>query len=146
MWGEWSTCSRTCDSGTLTRSRSCDNPAPAHGGYDCPGNKNDTTQCNIQTCPGIYVMIQCFIFFLLLPYFHLHHLWIRIQFIARCIRYNIMWYITSAICGRSVVWIVQLHHAQVLISDASTLSCHTTLFSYMYPCVYMLIMTPTEQK
>ena len=66
MWGEWNTCSRTCDSGTLTRSRPCDNPVPKHGGSDCPGNKYDTTQCNIQTCPGIYVMIQCLINFLLL--------------------------------------------------------------------------------
>ena len=66
MWGEWSTCSRTCDSGTLTRSRSCDNPVPAHGGSDYPGNKYDTTQCNIQTCSDIYVIIQCLIFFLLL--------------------------------------------------------------------------------
>ena len=44
------------------------------------------------------------------------------------------------------VWIVQLHHAQVLISDASTLSCNTTLFSYMYPYIYMLIMTTTQQE
>jgi len=46
------------------------------------------------------------------------------------------------------VWIVQLHHAQVLISDAKTLSCNTTLFSYMYLHVYVykLIMTTTQQE
>ena len=44
------------------------------------------------------------------------------------------------------VWIVQLHRAQVLISDANTLSCNTTLFSYMYPYVYMLIMATTQQE
>ena len=33
------------------------------------------------------------------------------------------------------VWIVQLHRAQVLISDANILSCNTTLVSYMYPYV-----------
>jgi hypothetical protein len=33
----------TCGSGTWTRSRSCDNPTPAHGGSDCQGNKDDTT-------------------------------------------------------------------------------------------------------
>ena len=44
------------------------------------------------------------------------------------------------------VWIVQLHCAQVLISDANTLSCNTTLFSYMYPYVYLLMMTTTQQE
>ena len=66
MWGAWSACSRTCGSGTWTRSRSCDNPTPAHGGSDFPGNKYDTTQCFKPTCPGIYVIIECLIFFLLL--------------------------------------------------------------------------------
>ena len=44
------------------------------------------------------------------------------------------------------LWIVQLHHAQVLISDTNTVSCHTTLFSFMYPYVYMLMMTTTQQE
>jgi S-ribosylhomocysteine lyase LuxS involved in autoinducer biosynthesis len=45
-------------------------------------------------------------------------------------------------------WIVQQQHAQVLISDTSTLSCNTTLFSYMYLHVYVykLIMTTTQQE
>jgi hypothetical protein len=60
VWGAWSTCSMTCGSGTVTRSRSCDNPAPANGGYHCPGNMYDTTQCFKTTCPGIYVIIECF--------------------------------------------------------------------------------------
>jgi len=29
-------------------------------------------------------------------------LWVRIPFMARCIRYNIMWYILSVTCDRSV--------------------------------------------
>ena len=45
VWGAWSTCSTTCGSGTWIRSISCGNPAPAHGGSDCTGNKHDTTQC-----------------------------------------------------------------------------------------------------
>ena len=60
VWGAWSSCSMTCGSGTLTRSRSCDNPAPANGGYYCPGNMYDTTQCFKTTCPIIYVIIECF--------------------------------------------------------------------------------------
>ena len=51
VWGAWSTCSTTCGSGTWTRSRSCDNPAPANGGLHCPENKNDTAQCVKTTCP-----------------------------------------------------------------------------------------------
>jgi hypothetical protein len=30
-------------------------------------------------------------------------LWVRISLMARCIRYNIMWYSLSVTCGRSVV-------------------------------------------
>ena len=65
-WGAWGSCSRTCGSGTWTRSRSCNNPTPAHGGSNCPGNKYDTKQCSKQACPGIYVIIECLFFFLLL--------------------------------------------------------------------------------
>jgi hypothetical protein len=64
MWGAWRTCSRTCGSGTRTRSRSCCNPTPAHGGSNCPGNKYDTTQCSKPKCRGIYVIIECLIFFI----------------------------------------------------------------------------------
>ena len=66
MWGAWSICSKTCGSGTWTRFRSCDNPTPAHGGFDCQGIEYDTTQCFKPTCPGIHSIIECFIFFLLL--------------------------------------------------------------------------------
>ena len=72
MWGTWRTCSMTCGSGTWTRSRSCDKPTPTYGGSDCPGNKYDTMQGFKPTCPGIYVIIECLIFFLLLLSFHLH--------------------------------------------------------------------------
>ena len=59
VWGAWSTCSMTCGSGTLTRSRSCDNPAPANGGLHCPEDKYDTAQCVKTTCQGMYVIIEC---------------------------------------------------------------------------------------
>ena len=58
-WGTWSTCSTTCDTGTWTRYRSCDNPTPVNGGSYCQGNNYDTSQCFRQTCPGIYVIIEC---------------------------------------------------------------------------------------
>jgi len=53
-WGEWSKytpCSNTCGGGQKNRSRSCDKPAPAHGGADCPGKREMTTDCNTQSCP-----------------------------------------------------------------------------------------------
>lgn len=51
-WGDWSPCSKTCGNGTVTRTRSCDNPAPAHGGTDCVGEANMTQDCFVQLCPG----------------------------------------------------------------------------------------------
>lgn len=51
-WGAWSPCSKTCGNGTVTRTRSCDNPAPAYGGADCVGEANMTQDCLEQLCPG----------------------------------------------------------------------------------------------
>ena len=48
VWGAWNSCSTTYGDGILTRLRSCDNPAPAHGGSDCQGNDTESTPC-----PGI---------------------------------------------------------------------------------------------
>jgi len=53
VWGAWSTCSKTCNNGTRTRYRSCDNPAPAHGGADCLGKNLEMTSCYIIPCPGM---------------------------------------------------------------------------------------------
>ena len=57
-WGAWGSCSRTCGNGTWIRSRSCNNPIPAHGGSGCPGDKHDRSQCSKRECPGIYVIIK----------------------------------------------------------------------------------------
>ena len=51
-YGDWSTCSAECGGGTRTRSRTCTNPAPAHGGADCVGDSTETRDCNMQGCPG----------------------------------------------------------------------------------------------
>lgn len=59
-WGEWTTygeCSRQCDGGVQTRSRSCNNPSPRNGGNSCRGmngQRSDTEEqsrtCNTQVC------------------------------------------------------------------------------------------------
>ena len=51
-FGDWSDCSATCGGGTQTKTRTCNNPAPAHGGLDCQGESGETQNCNTQECPG----------------------------------------------------------------------------------------------
>uniref|UniRef100_A0A672YPD7 ADAM metallopeptidase with thrombospondin type 1 motif, 14 n=1 Tax=Sphaeramia orbicularis TaxID=375764 RepID=A0A672YPD7_9TELE len=56
-WGSWSklgSCSRTCGGGVRSRSRQCNNPAPAYGGRDCPGSAFDYQMCNTEECAGPY--------------------------------------------------------------------------------------------
>ena len=53
-WGafsEWTECSAECGGGTQTRSKECNNPAPAHGGAECEGASMETRDCNTQACP-----------------------------------------------------------------------------------------------
>eukprot|EP00058_Branchiostoma_floridae_P016888 XP_002602376.1 hypothetical protein BRAFLDRAFT_97997 [Branchiostoma floridae] len=60
-WSDWvdGECSVTCGSGTLTRTRDCDNPAPANGGIDCTLTDGTTgltetesgVACNEDPCP-----------------------------------------------------------------------------------------------
>ncbi|WAR26637.1 HMCN1-like protein [Mya arenaria] len=51
-WAAWGACDVTCGNGTMTRSRSCDNPQPDFGGEDCVGNETDVTECPDKCCPG----------------------------------------------------------------------------------------------
>ncbi|XP_056001828.1 coadhesin-like [Ostrea edulis] len=53
-WSSWSgygSCTRSCGSGTRSRSRSCTNPAPAHGGNTCSGSSTSSQSCNSHHCP-----------------------------------------------------------------------------------------------
>lgn len=52
-WTKWTDCSKTCDSGIRTRSRTCDNPPPANGGMFCIGNNVTVDVCRHSIkCPG----------------------------------------------------------------------------------------------
>uniref|UniRef100_A0A3B4TCW3 SCO-spondin n=1 Tax=Seriola dumerili TaxID=41447 RepID=A0A3B4TCW3_SERDU len=51
-WGPWNRCSLSCGGlGLKTRSRGCTQPAPAHGGRDCQGPRQETTYCQAPDCP-----------------------------------------------------------------------------------------------
>ena len=51
-WRDWGECSRSCGGGLHTRSRTCTEPPPRHGGKDCSGKPEETRPCNTQSCPG----------------------------------------------------------------------------------------------
>ena len=51
-WKEWSECPVSCGGADNTRTRACDNPAPAHGGADCVGDASETGRCNENPCPS----------------------------------------------------------------------------------------------
>ncbi|XP_035826112.1 SCO-spondin-like [Aplysia californica] len=50
-WGAWATCSVTCATGSTTRARACDDPAPLNGGNYCVGDQDETTSCTLSPCP-----------------------------------------------------------------------------------------------
>ena len=50
-YGNWSECSAVCGGGNQTRTRTCTNPQPAHGGADCEGDANEEQECNTDPCP-----------------------------------------------------------------------------------------------
>uniref|UniRef100_A0A7N5ZW23 Complement factor properdin n=1 Tax=Anabas testudineus TaxID=64144 RepID=A0A7N5ZW23_ANATE len=57
-WGPWSPCSLSCGGlGLKTRTRSCTQPAPAHGGRDCQdGPEKDVQNCYTLPCLGLYAL------------------------------------------------------------------------------------------
>ncbi len=50
-WNSWSGCSKSCGIGHRSRTRSCDSPAPASGGAECDGLRNQTETCSPLSCP-----------------------------------------------------------------------------------------------
>ena len=60
-WSEWSSytdCSKTCDEGTKSRSRTCTRPVPSSGGSECDGNASETMNCELKECvTGTYISI-----------------------------------------------------------------------------------------
>ncbi|XP_066923379.1 SCO-spondin-like isoform X8 [Clytia hemisphaerica] len=50
-WSSYSKCSEPCGEGEKTRSRTCTNPSPAHGGKDCSGSKVQVSPCKVKECP-----------------------------------------------------------------------------------------------
>ena len=65
MWGSWGsygTCSISCTAsgstatGTYTRTRSCDDPAPKYDGKQCVGSGSQSSSCTSSTyCPSKYL-------------------------------------------------------------------------------------------
>nr|CAJ65510.3 HyTSR1 protein [Hydra vulgaris] len=50
-WSSYSECTEPCNGGYQRRTRTCTDPAPAHGGLPCSGPVEDKKSCNIQKCP-----------------------------------------------------------------------------------------------
>ena len=53
-WSAYGACSKSCGAGTKTRTRKCNNPAPAYGGANCVGDTTQSTACKFRECPGGY--------------------------------------------------------------------------------------------
>lgn len=49
-WSSWSSCSVSCDEGTYTRTRQCNDPQPKNGGKDCDGDYEQVGECVMRGC------------------------------------------------------------------------------------------------
>lgn len=52
-WGSWGTCSRPCNGGLKSRTRTCTNPVPSILGEYCYGNPHEIDLCNFIPCSGM---------------------------------------------------------------------------------------------
>ena len=60
-WTVWGACTESCETGTQTRTRVCDRPAPADGGLTCALPGAETQECNTHMCPSkIYMYTYIF--------------------------------------------------------------------------------------
>lgn len=50
-WSNWTSCSQTCGSGSMTRSRTC--VPPQNGGAPCRHNNVEKQECLLKHCPGL---------------------------------------------------------------------------------------------
>ena len=60
IWGSWGFCTKTCGSGSRTRTRSKN--GPFHGGIDCSGSLSESSSCNTNSCPGKYKLMNISLF------------------------------------------------------------------------------------
>ena len=51
-WSGWTSCTKSCGTGSQERFRGCTNPRPKHGGRLCTGQTRDKRNCNKKQCPG----------------------------------------------------------------------------------------------
>ena len=53
-WSDWTQCSESCGDGKQFRTRTCTNPEPQFGGYDCEdvGEAEEEMDCNLRPCPS----------------------------------------------------------------------------------------------
>ncbi|XP_078378137.1 uncharacterized protein LOC144661308 isoform X1 [Oculina patagonica] len=50
-WEDWSDCPVTCGGGVQERTRTCTNPPAQFGGAPCPGESEESRECNDAPCP-----------------------------------------------------------------------------------------------
>ena len=53
-WSDWSSCSKSCDEGIKTKTRTKLTEA-SNGGSDCTGEVVNAIPCNEGECPGIQI-------------------------------------------------------------------------------------------
>ena len=56
-WGKYSACTKSCGTGSETRTRTCTNPAPSAEGNPCQGSSSESRNCNTFDCPSKYLLL-----------------------------------------------------------------------------------------
>ncbi|KAB7504970.1 A disintegrin and metalloproteinase with thrombospondin motifs 18, partial [Armadillidium nasatum] len=51
-WSSWGSCSLTCGTGAMFRTRECNNPEPRWGGRQCEGKREEWKLCSTDPCPN----------------------------------------------------------------------------------------------